>query len=29
MLEMYKGIPADGDWDSVNYVCKPVDSVSL
>jgi len=29
MLEMYEGIPADGDWDSVNYVCKPVNSVSL
>ena len=29
MLEAYKSIPADGDWDSVEYVCKTINSVSL
>ena len=25
-LVSYANIPADGDWDSVEYVCKPVGS---
>jgi len=29
MLKVYAGIPADGDWDTVEYVCKPVGSMSL
>jgi len=28
MLPVYVGIPADGDWDTVEYVCKPVGSRS-
>ena len=28
MLEVYSSIPADGDWDTVEYQCKPVGSVS-
>jgi hypothetical protein len=27
MLDMYTEIPADGDWDTVTYICKPVHSV--
>jgi len=23
MLEVYAEIPADGDWDTVQYICKP------
>ena len=26
MLVHYAEIPADGDWDSVEYICKPVGS---
>ena len=26
MLERYISIPVDGDWDTVEYVCKPVGS---
>ena len=26
MLPKYVNIPADGDWDTVEYVCKPVGS---
>ena len=26
MLVKYAEIPADGDWDSVEYICKPVGS---
>ena len=26
MLVSYTEIPADGDWDTVEYVCKPVGS---
>ena len=29
MLVEYVAIPADGDWDTVEYQCKPVGSVSL
>ena len=29
MLAEYIKVPADGSWDTVNYVCKPVGSVSL
>jgi len=28
MLKVYVDIPADGDWDTVEYVCKPVGSTS-
>ena len=28
MLQIYAEIPADGDWDSVEYICKPVGSES-
>tara|TARA_B100000902_G_C27165712_1_gene841086 strand:- start:786 stop:974 length:189 start_codon:yes stop_codon:yes gene_type:complete len=28
MLKVYVEIPADGDWDTVEYQCKPVGSVS-
>ena len=28
MLPVYVSIPADGDWDTVEYVCKPVGSRS-
>ena len=24
MLKLYSEIPADGDWDTVEYICKPV-----
>tara|TARA_B100000927_G_scaffold40471_1_gene28933 strand:+ start:1267 stop:1449 length:183 start_codon:yes stop_codon:yes gene_type:complete len=27
MLVQYAEIPADGDWDSVEYICKPVGSM--
>ncbi len=27
MLHVYRSIPQDGDWDTVDYVCKPVGSV--
>ena len=26
MLVQYAEIPTDGDWDSVEYICKPVGS---
>lgn len=26
MLVQYAEIPADGEWDSVEYICKPVGS---
>ena len=29
MLKVYADIPADGDWDTVEYICKPVGSMSL
>ena len=28
MLVQYVNIPTDGDWDSVEYICKPVGSLS-
>ena len=28
MLDVYKGMPADGDWDTVVYQCKPINSLS-
>ena len=28
MLVQYVEIPADGDWDTVTYVCKPKDSIA-
>lgn len=27
MRSQYIQIPPDGDWDTVNYVCKPINSV--
>lgn len=29
MLKVYETMPADGDWDTVEYICKPVGSMSL
>lgn len=29
MLVEYSNIPTDGNWDSITYVCKPINSVSL
>lgn len=29
MLVQYAKIPTDGNWDTVEYKCKPVGSVSL
>ena len=29
MLVEYTEVPADGHWDTVKYICKPVGSVSL
>ena len=29
MLPIYSNIPADGDWDTVEYICKPVGSRSV
>ena len=29
MLKQYSAVPADGDWDTVEDICKPVGSVSL
>ena len=26
LLPVYAGIPTDGDWDTVEYICKPVGS---
>ena len=26
MITIYREIPQDGDWDSVEYICKPVGS---
>ena len=26
MLHVYREIPADGDWDTINYICKPLGS---
>lgn len=28
-LTQYVSIPADGDWDTVEYECKPLGSTSL
>ena len=28
MLPTYAEIPSDGDWDTVEYICKPVGSTS-
>lgn len=28
-LVRYQEIPPDGDWDSVEYICKPKDSYSV
>ncbi len=28
MLVSYAEIPADGDWDTVEYICKPVNSLN-
>jgi len=27
MLHVYRSIPTDGDWDTIDYVCKPVGSI--
>jgi len=29
MIVEYSNIPTDGNWDSITYVCKPINSVSL
>ena len=29
MLNMYQMLPTDGHWDTVEYQCKPLGSVSL
>jgi len=29
MLVRFQDIPPDGDWDSVEYICKPKDSYSV
>ena len=29
VLKYYETTPADGRWDTVEYICKPVGSVSL
>ena len=29
MLRQYVEVPPDGDWDTVEFQCKPVGSVSL
>tara|TARA_B100000683_G_scaffold45372_1_gene41874 strand:+ start:3046 stop:3234 length:189 start_codon:yes stop_codon:yes gene_type:complete len=29
VLDLYLEMPADGDWDSVEYQCKPVNSTSI
>ncbi len=29
MLTTYAAIPADGDWDTVEYVCKPKGSTGI
>ena len=29
MVHVYKAIPQDGNWDTINYVCKPVGSKSV
>lgn len=29
VLEEYVKVPTDGSWDTIEYVCKPVGSVSL
>ena len=26
MLNIYSEMPSDGDWDTVEYICKPVNS---
>jgi hypothetical protein len=26
MIEVYRAIPTDGDWQTVHYICKPVGS---
>lgn len=27
-LELYSELPSDGDWDTVDYQCKPINSIS-
>ena len=29
MLKVYETMPSDGNWDTVEYICKPVGSMSL
>ncbi len=29
MLDVYKALPLDGKWDTVEYVCKPIGSKSV
>jgi|TARA_X000000950_G_scaffold288492_1_gene405532 hypothetical protein len=28
MLSAYKEVPIDGNWSTVEYICKPVGSIS-
>jgi len=28
-LELYLELPSDGDWDTVEYQCKPINSISI
>ena len=28
MLNVYLEMPSDGDWDTVEYICKPVNSLN-
>lgn len=28
MLSAYKEVPIDGDWSTIEYICKPVGSIS-
>ena len=29
MIKFYAEMPADGHWDTVEYICKPVGSTSI
>ena len=29
MIKFYLELPADGSWDTVEYICKPVGSTSI
>ncbi len=29
MIDVYANVPADGDWDTVEYQCKPVGSKAI